>query len=224
MEWPRPGHDPYAAARAAMVESLRPHVRDERVLDAFGRVPRERFVAPELRHRAYDDTPLPIGHGQTISQPLVVAIMLDLLRLQPEDRALDIGTGSGYQAALMSLLVREVVTVERIPELAESAAAVLEELGYANVVVHVAGEQLGWPEGAPYNAIACAAAAPRVPEALVEQLTPDGRLVLPVGPLGDQELVLVERTPQGTRETRKGGCRFVPLIGEGAYRMPERRS
>jgi protein-L-isoaspartate(D-aspartate) O-methyltransferase len=207
-----------------MVDSLRFQVNDRRVLDAFARVPRERFVAPELRYRAYDDTPLPIGQGQTISQPLVVAIMLDLLRLRPEDRALDIGTGSGYQAALMSLLVREVVTVERIAELAEGAARVLSDLGYENVEVHVAGEELGWPQGGPYDAIACAAAAPRVPDVLVDQLAPGGRLVLPVGGMGEQELMLVEKTPGGVTEARKGGCRFVPLIGEGAFRPAEPRS
>jgi len=207
-----------------MVESLRSEVKGERVLAAFASVPRERFVIPELRRRAYDDSPLPIGHGQTISQPLVVAIMLDLLRLKGDEKVLDVGTGSGYQAALLSLLAREVVSVELIPELAAGAARVLEELNYGNVTVHLAGSVLGWPGGAPYDAIVCAAAAPRVPDALVEQLADGGRLVLPVGPASTQDLVLVERRGGGVKTENKGPCRFVPLIGEGAFPVPSRRN
>jgi protein-L-isoaspartate(D-aspartate) O-methyltransferase len=217
MDSPSTMRDPFAAARAAVVDSLRPYIKDQRVLDAFAAVPRERFVTPELRFRAYDDSPLPIGHGQTISQPLIVAIMLDLLALRPEDRALDIGTGSGYQAALLSLLCAQVVTVERIPELASGAAEVLSSLGYANVTVHVVGEELGWPQDAPYDAIVVAAAAPEVPDALVEQLALGGRMVIPVGSRKEQILVLVEKTEAGTRVTDRGNCRFVPLIGSGAF-------
>ncbi len=214
--------DPYAPARAAMVDSFRGRIKDARVRSAFARVPRERFVVPEMRDRAYEDSPLPIGHGQTISQPLVVAIMLELLSLTPDDRVLDIGTGSGYQAALLSLLASYVVTVERIPELAAGAAATLRDLGYENVAVRLAGRELGWPDEAPYDAIVCAAAAPSVPDALVQQLAEGGRLVLPVGGRNDQELVLVERGGSGVTISKKGGCRFVPLIGEGAFGAAER--
>jgi len=207
-----------------MTDSLRLQVKDERVLAAFATVPRERFVNPEMRHRAYDDSPLPIGYGQTISQPLVVAIMLDLLRISEGEKALDVGTGSGYQAALMSLLAREVVTVERIPELATLAEALLRELGYDNVSVHVAGSELGRPEDGPYDAIACAAAAPRVPDSLVDQLALGGRLVLPVGEHRDQDLVLVVKTADGVKVSHQGPCRFVPLIGQGAFSLNERAS
>jgi protein-L-isoaspartate(D-aspartate) O-methyltransferase len=203
-----------------MVDSLRPYVQDRRVLDAFARVPRERFVIPEMRARAYDDSPLAIGYGQTISQPLIVAIMVDLLALEGNERVLDVGTGSGYQAAILSLLAREVVGVELIPELAAHAAGVLGELGYNNVEVHVAGSTLGWPVRGPYDAIVAAAAAPRVPDALVDQLALGGRLVLPVGSRHEQTLVLAEKGDAGVALTDKGPCRFVPLLGEGAFAAP----
>lgn len=204
-----------------MVDSLRSLVKDERVLAAFAAVPRERFVSPELRRRAYDDAPLSIGYGQTISQPLVVAIMLELLGLRGDEKVLDVGTGSGYQAALLSMLARRVVTVERIPELAVQAAAVLADLGYKNIVAHVAGEALGWPDEAPYDAIVVGAAAPRLPDALVEQLAAGGRLVLPIGASGEQELVVVEKSESGVSQTRRGPVRFVPLLGPGAFSLPK---
>lgn len=200
-----------------MVADLRRAVKDERVLGAFARVPRERFVAPELRHRAYSDAPLAIGHGQTISQPLMVAIMLDSLRLTGGERVLDIGTGSGYQAALLAELAAEVVSVERIADLAEQAAAVLLDLGYENVSVHLVGDAPGWPEGAPYDGIVVAAAAPRVPEELVAQLASDGRLVVPVGDRGGQELMVVQESAKGLTITSRGPCRFVPLVGPGGF-------
>jgi protein-L-isoaspartate(D-aspartate) O-methyltransferase len=206
-----------AAARAALVRSLRQDVNDPRLLAAFARVQRERFIAPELRAYAYEDRPLPIGHGQTISQPRMVALMLQELRLKGTERVLEIGTGSGYQTALLAELAREVVSVELVPDLAQSAKRVLAELGYANVSVYVAGEQLGWPDAAPYDAIIVAAASPRVPQSLIDQMTSDGRLVIPVGSRESQDLLLVEQRPEGLRVRRKGGCRFVPLLGREAF-------
>ncbi len=202
----------FDAARAAMVRFLRAEIRDERVLDAFGRVPRERFVAPELRHDAYGDRPLPIGHDQTISQPLMVAIMAQALMLQGDEKALEVGTGSGYQTALLSLLVREVVSVERIPELANTAERRLAELGYDNVRVLTTSDGLGWPQEAPYDAISVAAGAPAVPSSLVDQLAMGGRMVVPVGDRRLQELVRVSKSERGVTMERLGECRFVPLI------------
>jgi len=202
----------YQAAREAMVRSLRVEIRDERVLDAFGKVPRERFVPPEVQRYTYEDRPLPIGHEQTISQPLMVAIMTQALSLRGDEKVLEIGTGSGYQAALLSLLAREVVTVERIPELAGEAARRLQELGYTNVRVHVAGEALGWPDEAPYDAITVTAGAPGVPSSLVDQLAMDGRMVVPVGGRRLQQLVRVTKSDRGVTMERLGECRFVPLI------------
>lgn len=199
-------------ARDALVKSLRWEIQDERVLSAFARVPREGFVPPEMRHYAYDDRPLPIGYGQTISQPLMVAIMTQALKLKGDEKVLEIGTGSGYQAALLAELAREVVTVERVPELAERAAKVLRPLGYHRVRVHVAGEELGWSEEAPYDAIIVTAGAPRVPQSLVDQLALGGRMAIPVGGRRVQELLVVTKTERGTTITRMGECRFVPLI------------
>jgi protein-L-isoaspartate(D-aspartate) O-methyltransferase len=202
----------YQAARESLVRSLRAEITDERVLSAFARVPRERFVPPELQRYAYDDRPLPIGHGQTISQPLMVAVMTQALGLLGDELVLEVGTGSGYQAALLSLLAREVVTVERIPELAEGARKTLEELAYANVRVRVAGEELGWPEEAPYDAVIVTAGAPEVPRALLDQLALNGRLVIPVGGRRLQQLVRATKSERGITMERLGECRFVPLI------------
>ena len=214
----------FEEAREMLVRELSREITDERVLHAFGVVPRERFVLDEARHLAYANRPLPIGHGQTISQPLMVALMLHELRLQGEERVLDVGTGSGYQAALLSVLARRVVGVELIRELAERARGVLRDLGYDNVEVHVAGDELGWPAGAPYDAIVVAAASPRVPQSLVAQLAPGGRLVIPVGGDEGQDLLVVEKGPEGLTVSRKGGCRFVPLIGREAYHASDVRS
>jgi protein-L-isoaspartate(D-aspartate) O-methyltransferase len=202
----------FEAARAALVRSLRFEIRDERVLDAFAKVPREQFVPPELRHYAYEDRPLPIGQGQTISQPLMVAIMTQALLLRGDEKVLEIGTGSGYQAALLSLLAREVVTVERVPELARTAAQRLRALGYANVRAYPAREELGWPEAAPYDAIVVTAGAPHVPQSLVDQLAMGGRLVVPVGSRSLQQLVRASKSERGVTLERLGECRFVPLI------------
>lgn len=212
-----PLRDEFADARQRMLRLLRTMVKDARVLEAMVVVPRERFVPSDLRESAYDDRPLPIGSGQTISQPLIVAIMVEALMLHPDDSALDVGTGSGYQAAVLSRLARRVVTVERIDSLLSHAASVLAATGCANVEAHLAGDALGWPEGAPYDAIVVGAGAPHVPRALVDQLAPGGRLVLPVGSLRAQELVRVTKTAHGVDLERLGACAFVPLIAREAW-------
>ncbi len=201
----------------ALIRALREDVSDERVLAAIGQVPRERFVAPELQDMAYEDRPLPIGHGQTISQPRIIGMMLQELHLRGREKALEIGTGSGYQAAVLSKLAMRVVTVERIPELAVRAGEVLRELHCDNVTVHLSHDGLGWPEDGPYDAIVVAAAAPRIPQTLVDQLAAGGRLVIPVGGRAEQDLMVVERRPEGLTVARHGGCRFVPLIDKEAF-------
>lgn len=212
----------FAAAREALVASLRLEIADERVLRAMSRVPREHFLPPDLRSVAYEDRPLPIGQGQTISQPLMVATMTEALHLQGTEKVLELGTGSGYQAAILAELAREVVTVDRVAELAESAARRLEELSYGNIHVHVSGGALGWPEEAPYDAILVTAGAPRVPPKLVQQLSLGGRLVIPVGRRTIQQLLSVVREREGVTVTRHGQCRFVPLIGDEAWPEEEK--
>ena len=209
-----------AEARARMVELQlrRRGIVDERVLAAMGRVPRELFVPDDLAHLAYEDGALPIGFGQTISQPYIVATICSLLGLSGSERVLDVGSGSGYQAAVLAELAEEVVSIERVPELAESAREALRRAGYENVEVRVGDGSLGVPERAPFDGIAVAAAAPVVPPALYEQLAEGGRLVLPRGGRWGQELVLVERTPDGPAERRSVSCRFVPLVGEEGFR------
>ncbi|MDX6505696.1 MAG: protein-L-isoaspartate(D-aspartate) O-methyltransferase [Gaiellaceae bacterium] len=191
---------------------------DERVLEAMGRVPRELFVPKEERRRAYRDAALPIGHGQTISQPYMVARIAETLSLQPGERVLDVGTGSGYQAAVLAELGASVVTIERIPELAESARESLAAAGYPDVEVRVGDGTLGVPALAPFDAIAVAAAAPAVPETLYEQLRPRGRLVVPVGGQRVQRLELIVRSPEGPAVVHSVPCRFVPLVGEEGFR------
>jgi protein-L-isoaspartate(D-aspartate) O-methyltransferase len=203
-------------AREALARSLRAVVSDERVLAAMAKVPREGFLAPEMRSLAYEDRPLPIGHGQTTSQPRMIAIMLTELRLQPDDRVLEVGTGSGYQTALLAELTGRVDSVEIVPGLAEGATRALAALGYDAVSVHLTGREIGWPAGAPYDAIVVAAAAPRVPQALADQLAPGGGLVIPVGSSESQDLMLVERDEVGLKVYRKGPCRFVPLLDSEA--------
>ena len=192
-------------------------IRDERVLAALGHVPRELFVPEEETRRAYDDAALPIGFGQTISQPYMVALICELLALGGGERVLDVGAGSGYQAAVLAELAAEVVTIERVPELAERAGAALASAGYARVDVRLGDGTLGVPDRAPYAGIAVAAAAPGVPEALYAQLEPGGRLVLPIGSRL-QQLELVVRTPGGPVVRRSVPCRFVPLVGEEGFR------
>jgi protein-L-isoaspartate(D-aspartate) O-methyltransferase len=190
---------------------------DERVLAAMARVPRERFVPPELRSRAYDDAALPIGGGQTISQPYMVAAICAALALTGRERVLDVGTGSGYQAAVLAELAAEVDTIERLPELADQARANLAAAGYPRVRVHVGDGSRGLPERAPFDAIAVAAAAPDVPQALYEQLQPRGRLVVPVGQRGVQQLEVIVRSPEGPAIAHSVPCRFVPLVGEEGF-------
>jgi protein-L-isoaspartate(D-aspartate) O-methyltransferase len=188
---------------------------DERVLRAMEEVPREVFVPEALRYRAYDDGPLPIGHGQTISQPFIVALMTDLLETRPTDTVLEVGTGSGYQAAVLSRLVKTVYTLEIIPALARDASERLARLGYDNVRVRCGNGYAGWPEAAPFDGILVAAAAPYVPPSLLEQLKPGGRLVLPVGEAGGtQELVCVEKSMDGGLYRHSVlPVVFVPLVG-----------
>jgi protein-L-isoaspartate(D-aspartate) O-methyltransferase len=195
----------------------RREIADERVLAAMERVPRERFVPPELRARAYDDAALPIGGGQTISQPYMVAAICSALALQGEEDVLDVGTGSGYQAAVLSELADEVDTIERLPDLAEQARRNLESAGYGHVRVHVGDGSRGLPERAPFDAIAVAAAAPGLPQTLYDQLKPRGRLAVPVGERGVQQLEVVIRSPEGPAVVHSVPCRFVPLVGEEGF-------
>jgi len=187
-------------------------IDDERVLAAMARVPREVFVPEELRDYAYEDAALPLAYGQTVSQPFIVAVTCQALRLSGEERVLDVGTGSGYAAAVLAELAREVHSVERIPELAESARASLAAAGYDRVRVHVGDGWLGLPEHAPYDGIAVAAAAPEVPPALWEQLRDGARIVLPLGSRRRQELCAIERTPDGPKLVAAVPARFVPLV------------
>jgi len=192
-------------------------VVDERVLAAMERVPRELFVPEKLRDRAYDDAALPIGAGQTISQPYMVARICEALSLTGPERVLDVGTGSGYQAAVLAELAEEVDTIERIPELAELARANLAAAGYGRVRVHVGDGSRGLPQQAPFDAIAVAAAAPELPRTLYDQLEPRGRLVVPVGRRGMQRLEVIVRSPEGPAVLRSVPCRFVPLLGEEGF-------
>jgi protein-L-isoaspartate(D-aspartate) O-methyltransferase len=216
---PEPSPPDFAAARRAMVERqlAARGIEDERVLEAMGRVRRELFVPPEERAYAYEDSALPIGAGQTISQPYMVARICAELGLRGDERVLDVGTGSGYQAAVLAELAREVHTIERIPELAELARGNLAAAGYVGVQVHVGDGTLGDPGHAPFAAIAVAAAAPGIPQTLYEQLEPRGRLVLPVGRRGGQRLQIVVKSPEGPAVARSVPCRFVPLVGAEGF-------
>ena len=192
-------------------------VRDERVLSAMREVPRHLFVPESYQTAAYNDSPLPIGKGQTISQPYIVAVMTELLRLMPTDKVLEIGSGSGYQAAILGKLAQMVVTVERIPEVAEIARANLARVGITNVTVATGNGTIGYPEGAPFDGILITAATPSVPAPLIDQMAEGGRLVAPVGSRDLQELVRLTR--KGERITRElfGGVVFVPLLGEHGW-------
>jgi protein-L-isoaspartate(D-aspartate) O-methyltransferase len=187
----------------------------ERVMQAMAAVDREKFVPVEYRHEAFANRPLPIGHQQTISQPFIVALMTDMLDLEPDDRVLEIGTGSGYQTAILAELASEVYSIERVAALAEEAGQRLQKLGYDNVQTRCDDGNNGWPEAAPFDAIMVTAAAPAIPAALIEQLAPDGRLIIPLGHRwGPQELTLVNRDEQGEPVTRDVlGVAFVPLLG-----------
>ncbi len=212
----------YAAQRDEMIEKQlrRRGIHDAAVLAAMATVPRHEFVSEDVRAHAYDDLPLPIGSGQTISQPYIVAAMTAALHLRPGDRVLEIGTGCGYHAAVLSRLAKEVFTIERRPELASSASATLTRLGYSNAHVHCGDGTLGLPELAPFDAILVAAAAPAVPKPLLAQLAEGGRIILPVGDTQHQELQLIEKRGDAFPMKMLEGCRFVPLLGYHGWQEP----
>lgn len=215
--------DPYAAKREKMVaEQIAARgIRDERVLDAMRRVPREEFVLKNSRSSAYDDHPLPIGDGQTISQPYIVALTVEAAQIDGSSHVLDVGTGSGYAAAVMAEIAGDIVSIERHPGLASSARRVLDRLGYSTVTVVVGDGTLGWPDAAPYDAIVAAAAAPRVPDPWIDQLRAGGRLIMPVGTPGfGQRLQRITRTDATHRVDDLGGVTFVPLIGAHGVGAP----
>ena len=207
----------FASARARLVQDLSSEIKDQRVLAAMARVPREEFIPSTYWHAAYDDRPLLLEHGQTISQPLIVAIMTEALGLTGTENVLEVGTGSGYQAAILAELAHHVVTVERYEDLADRARRVLERLGYRSVEVHVAERTLGWQYGAPYDAIVVTAGAPSIPEALVQQLRSAGRMIIPVGSRYEQSLLKVTKCDHEVVIDNLGPCRWVPLVGEGAW-------
>lgn len=188
-------------------------IRDQRVLDAMEAVPRHRFVPAEVERQAYDDHPLPIGYGQTISQPYIVAFMTEALKLEPTDTVLEIGTGSGYQAAVLARLAGQVYSIELLPELADRARRTLAEEGYTNVQVMAGDGYQGWPEHAPFTKIIVTAAPEEVPPALIDQLAVGGTMIVPVGPqMGHQELRLLTKTPRGVVAERSLAVRFVPMV------------
>lgn len=215
MQRAEPAPDRFAEQRRRMVEE---HIRargiqDRRVLDAMRKVPRHRFVPPTQAQLAYADHPLPIGFEQTISQPYIVAYMSEAAEVTAQKKVLEIGTGSGYQAAILGELAREVYTIEIIPELAEQAGKTLAELGYRNVHVRAGNGYLGWPEQAPFDAIVVTAAPDEVPQALIDQLAVNGKMVIPVG-TGEQEMLVITRTPEGVVQRRTMPVRFVPMTGK----------
>jgi len=202
-----------------LIDTLaREGVADARVLAAMRKVDRALFVPESVRDEAYVNAPLPIGHGQTISQPLVVGLMTQALELTPTSKVLEIGTGSGYQAAILAELAGQVISVERLPELADRARRLLARLGYQSVAVHTGDGSQGWPDGAPYDRILVTAGAPRIPIHLVARLARDGLMVVPVGTKEQQELVVLRKGPGGLAERNAGAVRFVPLVGRGAWK------
>ena len=211
--------DQFREVRQLMVETQikRRGVRDPRVLAAMGKIPRHRFVPMPQWEQAYSDYPLPIGENQTISQPYIVALMTETLELTGSEKVLELGTGSGYQAAILAELAAQVFTIERLPSLARAAEHILKDLGYTNVQVRVSDGTLGWVEEAPFEGILVTAGSPQVPPPLVEQLAMGGRLVIPVGDSYTQTLTRVRRTPEGLKHEYLGGCRFVKLIGRHGW-------
>ena len=207
----------FKAARVKLAKSLAGEIADQRVLAAIARVPRERFVPPGSESLAYEDRPLPIGHGQTISQPYIVALMTEKLELTGKEKVLELGTGSGYQTAILAELAHRIVTTERLTVLATEAERTLKSLCYDNVTFHPAEEALGWRREAPYDAIIGTAGAPDIPEELLDQLAVGGRMVIPVGSRQLQELVRVTRREDRNEIEKLGACRFVSLIGKGAW-------
>jgi len=214
------GQSDFAAERQRMVRQqlVARGINDARVLGAITKVPREEFVPPESRAASYEDGPLPIGHGQTISQPYIVAFMTEQLRLKPSDRVLEIGTGSGYQAAILAELVSEIYSVEIVEPLARAAEATLQRLGYKNVHVKIGDGYKGWPEKAPFDAIIVTCAPDKVPQPLTDQLKDGGRMVIPVGERFAQELYLLEKKNGQLKESVTLPVRFVPMAGEATKR------
>ncbi len=214
--------DREAERQAMIVEQLeRRNIRDVRVLKAMAAVPRHRFVPSDLNQQAYADNALPIEEQQTISQPFIVAFMAEALMLRGDERVLEVGTGSGYAAAVLSLLAAEVWTIERFRSLAEAATERLHAEGYSNIHVGIGDGTAGWPEHAPYDAITVAAAGPNVPQSLAAQLGTGGRLVIPIGSRDEQQLVRVVRTPSGLKQETLGPVRFVPLVGQEGWQEPD---
>jgi protein-L-isoaspartate(D-aspartate) O-methyltransferase len=209
------GQDQYAAMRQRMVDTqIRARdVRDPAVLQAMARVPRHLFVPEDMRPSAYEDRPLPIGRGQTISQPYIVAYMTEALQVTPAHTVLEIGTGSGYQAAVLADIVTQVYSIEIVPELAQSARRALAEAGYRNIEVREGNGYLGWPDRAPFDRIIVTAAPPEIPQALVDQLAIGGIMVVPVG-TEHQEIVVVTKTPSGATQKRTIDVRFVPMVSK----------
>jgi protein-L-isoaspartate(D-aspartate) O-methyltransferase len=207
----------FEVARAELIDQLSTEIKDKRVLAAMRSIPREHFVPKDSRPLAYQDRPLPIGYDQTISQPFIIALMTEALELKGGEKVLEVGTGSGYQAAILARLARLVITTERVSALADRAKRLLDELGCNNVEVRRAEGTLGWRKGAPYDAIMVTAAAPKVPPELLSQLKTGGRMVVPVGSRHIQELCKVTKGPKKTTIRNLGGCRFVALIGRGAW-------
>jgi protein-L-isoaspartate(D-aspartate) O-methyltransferase len=216
---PSDPRDPFEPARLQMVEQqlLRRGISDERVLAAFARVPRHEFLPADRWMEAYEDKPIQIGAGQTISQPYMHAAMLVAAQVQPTDVALEIGTGSGYQTALLAELAAEVFSIEVIPALAEAAQHALAHLHYSQIVIRVGDGSRGWPEAAPFDVIVVSAASPNVPATLIEQLRMWGRLVIPVGDPYEQHVWRLQKHPDGVSRRMLEGCRFVPLVGAGGF-------
>jgi protein-L-isoaspartate(D-aspartate) O-methyltransferase len=208
----------FEAERAKLIDYLKTEIRDQRVLAAMGRIPRECFVPAQAASHAYLNEPLPIGCHQTISQPLIIAMMTQALELNGGEKVLEVGTGSGYQAAVLAELANEVISTERLPALAESARKTLESSGYRNIKIIVTRDELGWEEGAPYDAIIVTAASPQVPETLLNQLATGGRMVIPVGARDVQDLIQITKLKGRNVYRNLGGCRFVPLINKYAWK------
>jgi protein-L-isoaspartate(D-aspartate) O-methyltransferase len=207
----------FEAARARLIKHLSAEIKDARVLSAMSRIPREFFVPAAFRRLAYEDEPLPIGLEQTISQPYIIALMTQELELSGQEKVLEIGTGSGYQTALLAELSQEVVTVERLEELLEAARQKLQALQYNNIEMHPAEETLGWESEAPYDAVIVTAGAPNIPAILLKQLAIEGRMVIPVGSRYEQDLLKVTKLKERKIIRNLGSCRFVPLIAKGAW-------
>jgi protein-L-isoaspartate(D-aspartate) O-methyltransferase len=214
----------YEEQRHQMVSTqlLPRQISEPLIIKAFKKVPREKFVPSKYIEGAYGDYPLPIGEGQTISQPFMVALMTQALGLTEETRVLEVGTGSGYQAAILAEIAKEVFTIERFPKLSERAQSILKKLGYKNIYFKIGDGTCGWPDYSPYQAIIVTAGAPRIPPPLIEQLQDGGRLVIPVGGVCGQTLICVHKTPAGLKEEKICGCVFVPLVGKFGWENDDR--